>query len=74
MMDTATSSRSINPLNAELNRTCQLLVLLGAHHILHVSRIRVNSEATEMMEVYKIWRDFRNKTFHESDAEEEEAD
>jgi len=30
----------INPLNAELNPTCNLLTLL-AHHILHVSRIRV---------------------------------
>jgi len=32
----------INPLNAKLNPICHLLVLLGAHHILHVSRIRVN--------------------------------
>jgi len=32
-----------NPLNAELNPTCQLLALLRAHHILHVSRIRVNT-------------------------------
>jgi hypothetical protein len=31
----------INPLNAELNPICHLLTLLGAHHILHVSRIRV---------------------------------
>ena len=31
----------INPLNAELNPTCHLLALLGAHHILHVSRVRV---------------------------------
>ena len=30
-----------NPLNAELNPICLLLALLGAHHILHVSRIRV---------------------------------
>ena len=33
---------SINPLNRELNPICYLLTLLGAHHILHVSRIRVN--------------------------------
>ena len=33
----------INPLNAELNPICHLLALLGAHHILHVSRIRVNT-------------------------------
>jgi hypothetical protein len=31
----------INPLNTELNPICLLLALLGAHHILHVSRIRV---------------------------------
>jgi len=28
----------INPLNAELNPICHLLALLGAHHILHISR------------------------------------
>jgi hypothetical protein len=31
----------INPLNAKLNPICHLLALLGAHHILHVSRIMV---------------------------------
>jgi len=31
----------INPLNAELNPICHLLALLEAHHILHVSRIKV---------------------------------
>jgi len=31
----------LNPLNAELNPICHLLALLGAHHILHISRIRV---------------------------------
>jgi hypothetical protein len=30
-----------NPLNAQLNPICHLLALLGAHPILHVSRIRV---------------------------------
>jgi len=30
-----------NHLNAELDPICYLLALLGAHHILHVSRIRV---------------------------------
>ena len=33
---------ALNPLNAELNPICHLLALLGAHHILHVGRIRVN--------------------------------
>ena len=30
-----------NTLNPELNPICYLLALLGAHHFLHVSRIRV---------------------------------
>ena len=33
--------QSINPLKPELNPICYLLALLGAHHYLHVSRIRV---------------------------------
>ena len=31
----------INPLKPEINSICYLLALLGAHHFLHVSRIRV---------------------------------
>jgi len=31
-----------NPLNAELNPICHLLALLEAHHIFHISRLRVN--------------------------------
>jgi len=34
-------STMVSPLNAELNPTCHLLPLFGAHHILRVSRIRV---------------------------------
>jgi len=34
--------KEINPLNAELNPICHLLALLGAHNVLHVSRIWVN--------------------------------
>ena len=34
---------AINPLNAQLNPICHLLALLGAHHILYVSWIRVKS-------------------------------
>jgi hypothetical protein len=30
-----------NPLNTQLNPICHLLALLGAHHIFHVSGIRV---------------------------------
>ena len=32
-----------NPLNAELNPIRHLLALVGAHHILHVSRVRVKN-------------------------------
>jgi len=35
-----------NPLNAELNPICHLLALLGAHHIFHVSGLRVNVTLT----------------------------
>jgi len=35
------NNEAINPLNAELNPICYLLALLGAHHFLHISRIRV---------------------------------
>jgi len=31
-------------LNTELNPICHLLALLGAHHILNISRTRVNPE------------------------------
>jgi len=34
----------ISHLNAELNPICHLPALLGAHHILHVSRIRVRKK------------------------------
>jgi hypothetical protein len=38
----------INPLNADLNPICHLLVLLGAHPILYISRIRVNPLNAEL--------------------------
>ena len=37
-----TYSKSLNPLNAKLNPICHLLALLGAHRILHFSRVGVN--------------------------------
>ena len=37
-----TYKEMINPLNAELNPIRHLLTLVGARHIVHVSRIRVN--------------------------------
>ena len=41
-----------NPLNAELNPICCLLALLGAHHFLHVSRIRVKSLTFRLLMSY----------------------
>jgi len=32
-----------NPLNAESDPICRLLALLGAHHILHINSLRVNT-------------------------------
>ena len=37
----AMTKSCFNPLKPELNSICYLLALLGAHHFLHVSRIRV---------------------------------
>jgi hypothetical protein len=34
-------TNKFNALNADLNPICHLLAILGAHSILHVSRIRV---------------------------------
>ena len=45
-------SNCLNPLNAELNPICHLLALLGAHHFLHVSRIRVKSLTLRLLMSY----------------------
>jgi len=42
----------LNPLKPELNPICYLLVLLGAHHFLHVSRIRVKSLTFRLLMSY----------------------
>ena len=42
----------LNPLNAELNPISYLLALLGAHHFLHVSRIRVKSLILRLLMLY----------------------
>jgi len=44
--------RQINPLNPELNPICYLLALLGAHHFLHVSSIRVESLTIRLLMSY----------------------
>jgi len=47
-----TTTVQINPLNAELNPICYLLALLGAHHFLHVSRIRIKSLTLRLLMSY----------------------
>jgi hypothetical protein len=41
VMSYESRKNQFNPLNPELNPICYLLALLGAHHFLHISRIRV---------------------------------
>ena len=48
---------NFNTLNSKLNTLWHFLVLLGAHHILHVSRTRVNILSAVRLE---LW----NKTAH----------
>jgi hypothetical protein len=42
----------IKLLNAELNPICHFLALLGVHHFLHVSRIRVKSLTLRLLMSY----------------------
>ena len=42
----------INPLKAELNPIRHLLALVGAHHIVHVSRVRVKNDDTVGRDVF----------------------
>ena len=41
----------VNPLNAELTPVRHLLALVGARHILHVSRVRVKPNSTQVQNV-----------------------
>ena len=50
-----------NPLNLELNPICYLLALLGAHHFLHVSRIRVKLDVRGSVHHSKIHKEKSNK-------------
>jgi len=49
------TSLMINPLKLELNSIFYLLALLGAHHFLHVSRIRVKSLTFRRLMSYTGW-------------------
>ena len=52
----------LNPLNAELNPICYLLALLGAHHFLHVSRIRVKFAVRKKAELIRSLKELLNIT------------
>ena len=54
----------LNPLNAELNHICPLLASFGSHHILHVSRIRVNENNFQKLQ--KDPTDKYQKTYHQN--------
>jgi len=53
-----------NTVNAKLNPICHLLALLGAHHILHVSRISVKDHTCKYVFMYNALfsSDFNNST------------
>ena len=53
------NAQLVNPLNAELIPICHFLALFGAHHILHISRIRV--KATTDRELFNRHRLHLNK-------------
>jgi hypothetical protein len=46
---------TFNPLNAELNPICHLLVLLGADPILHISRIRVKQPLRYEFSTHRVF-------------------
>ena len=48
----------ISPLNAELNPIRHLLTLVGAHHILHVSRVRVSKTVSTRTLLVKVVTSF----------------
>jgi len=55
----------INPLNTELNPICHLLALLGAHHIFHVSGLRVKILGPKLGEVMGDFRGLHNEELYD---------
>ena len=51
-----------NPLNAELNPIRHLLALVGARHIVHVSRIRVNETSIHWEQSCAMGTDGQTRT------------
>ena len=52
----------INPLKAELNPIRHLLALAGAHHFVHVSRLRVNGLRSGAVTLPWIWSQLGYRT------------
>ena len=50
----STKTAHINPLNAELNRVYHLLALLRAHHVFHISGLRVKGYLAECLSQWKM--------------------
>jgi len=46
---------NLNPLNEELSPICHLLALLGAHHIFHVSGLRVKNSSVVQLKKTSNW-------------------
>jgi hypothetical protein len=69
--------KCVNTLNAKLNPICHLLTLLGAHHILHVSRIRVKKSCISNVvdgtdDDDMLWDDSEEEGNVRSECEEDE--
>ena len=65
-------TNNLNPLNAKLNPICHLLALFEAHHILHVSRIRVKKQGKNFKRNSKTPTNNNFKEiFHTNFSEEE---
>ena len=55
-----------NLLIAELNPICHLLTLLGAHHILHVSRARINTQGCQGEREHRLTMKMKALLFFET--------
>ena len=53
--------RKVNPLNAKLNPICHPLALLEAHHILHVSVVRVKGH---ILQDHKTNKEIKRNKLH----------
>jgi hypothetical protein len=59
---------NINPLNTELNPIYHLLAFLGAHHILHIGKVRVKIVHTVLIDHLHLFVEFILSQFRENNA------